>query len=120
MHSDLIQRLQDATEGSRELDFDIALSIGWTREWYISCYGWKNPKGQQCSERYVPAFSTSIDAAMTLVPEGHGTVALEITRKSARAAIGNDTQEGFVGEAAEAPTPALALCIAALKAKEQI
>ena len=48
----LIHRLETAAEGSRDLDGDIALLLGWKKD------------------QEVPFFTESIDDALTLVPEG--------------------------------------------------
>ena len=54
--NELIKRLEAATEGSRELDKEIAEAFGWVHE----CMN---------SDTH-PHLTTSIDAALTLVPEG--------------------------------------------------
>jgi len=62
----LIERLKAATEGSRELDYDIARSVGWTervdavdgKKW------WANPDGIW---GFVRPLTTSLDAALTLI-----------------------------------------------------
>lgn len=67
---DLIKRLEEATEGSRELDAEIALLVGYTHErqsrerrpW------WRDPQGRRIgfdswSDR-PPPFSTSLDAKL--------------------------------------------------------
>jgi len=147
MHGDLIQRLQDATEGSRELDARIAYALGWRfngfewneqhrdqptlsneqfAEWEIMAGGWKNPTQSEWphpgdNKQEPPAFSSSIDAAMTLVPKGAGgeqlltkiTIApLAMRRPPVNCEI-IDTLTGrsWNGDAA---SPALALCIAEL------
>ena len=115
----LLQELERATEGSRELDAKIAEAIGWCfvpahtlseAKWLPPA--WSDP---QTDPDYSapPAFSTSLDAARTLVPEGMWMAA----------EMGAGGHENwwtwFVGkEQASAPTAALALCIAALKAIE--
>ena len=87
---DLIARLEAAKEGSRELDIAIFRAI-------------------TDKPRIRPPFSTSLDAALTLVPErcpwaveSAGVVELGTV---------NGPVEGF------AATPALALCIACLRAR---
>lgn len=113
---DLIERLQSATGPDRELDEEIACEVGaypanwdlalpgYTLEYYMT---WSN-----CA----PTYTASLDAAMTLVPEGTGFgLLLSRDRKDCRADIWSDerTEERFFTGA----TPALALCIAALKAR---
>ena len=75
--TDLIERLEAATEGSRELDAEIDERI-WRAKW-----GRGKPK-----DISVLYYTTSIDAALTLVPEGCGweiTTAILVngTRKAA-------------------------------------
>lgn len=88
----LIAELESAEKGSRELDVKIGMALGKTPEWY----------------------SESLDAALTLVPEGRASAILIYESGRASAAIGEPPQFGDH----EAPTPALALCIAALRARQ--
>jgi hypothetical protein len=53
-HDELISALESATEGSRELDDQINEALG------------------NDYETHCPRYTTSIDAALTLVPEGWG------------------------------------------------
>ena len=106
---ELIKRLESATEGSRELDAAIIMS-GLHVSMPDDPVGWP------------PKFTTSIDAALTLVPAGRPW---SITQQSsgvgyfADIAIKDDDGWWFEadGPGSEAPTPALALCIAALRAR---
>ena len=122
--SDLIARLEAATEGSRELDYKIALTQGWTlqkmkgdRKPY-----WREPGETQYYMRSTygpPHYTTSLDDAMTLVPEGCD-VDLQ-TRKRYCSIYRWDDSRGYgvpLGSTCDAETPVLALCIAALKARE--
>ena len=109
---DLIHELKQATEGSRELDWNIhkflniVTDMGEYRTTMVGVW--------------LPHYTTSLDAALTLVPEGweweleweHSTVA---ETEIARCKMGDPLL--FIDP--EAATPALALCIAALKAREQ-
>jgi hypothetical protein len=99
---DLIERLKVAKGPDRDLDSEILFLI---------------TSGVGCGHsRSGPAFTASIDAAMTLVPEGTGFgLLLSRDRKDCRADIWGDerTEERFFIGA----TPALALCIAALQAR---
>ena len=118
----LAERCEKATEGSRELDGLI---------WKAVCEKPGNVWMRQDPEDTVayeapPAYTTSLDAAKTLVPEGCGWVAgwgqtrpdepmggAQIT-PSAR--YNGSFMAGEVIAEAEAATPALALCAAALRA----
>jgi hypothetical protein len=93
--AELIARLEAAAEGSRELDAAIAVAV----------FG-----GGSHDPGTAPHFTTSLDAALTLVPEGRGWLMRSVGGRGF-AAISN------AGEASQAKTPALALCIAALKAR---
>lgn len=98
----LIQKLEAATEGSKRLDYEI----------------WRNTGGAELSDwedRIWPAYTTSLDAALSLVPEGLSWFA-EMNNGNAHAGAHwpkCDPASQF-GHAATAP---LALCIAALKAR---
>lgn len=99
--TDLLTRLEQATEGSEELD----VAIG--REWYG--YGPEDPLW------HMMPFSRSLDAALTLVPDDayYWCVRTEELGHSAHitAHLSATTKSGVVA------TPALALCIAALRAR---
>ena len=105
--TDLLSRLSAATGPSRELDAEIALASGWhqikTR--------WENPYGQFAE---LPRYTESIDAALTLVPEG---CTWEITTGFEARVWPNKTAWPSCGGAES--TPAIALVIACLKAKEE-
>ena len=96
---ELIAKLEVAPEGSRGLDLDIAASIG--------AIDWDDVRDTQ-----VDSYTTSIDAAMTLVLEG---LAWTILSGAIQAACVGEASTG--NPVTIAATPALALCIAALKAK---
>ena len=122
-----IERLEAATEGSRELDAEIAVQIwpalaGFQPDSERGPGHWITP---QDGPTYAEDYTTSIDAALTLVPEGWYLTCL------AEVGCGHfydwaaticDHLEGRVedGDWRSAPgqTPALALCIATVKARE--
>lgn len=85
---ELIELLEKATGPAFALDMAIARAV--------------NP--QATNHTAPPAYSASIDAALTLVPEGCGFVVMGKAAKIGR-------------KIATAATPALAICIAALRAK---
>lgn len=97
---DLIKRIEAASEGSRALDWEIHLHDG------------LDGKGMYGSH---PHYSTSIDAAITLVPEGwwHGYM----TSDGGFAAHCFEQIVDCAVFRATLVTPALALCAAALKAR---
>jgi hypothetical protein len=99
---DLIRRLEKASSPSRELDAQILEAIG------------GNPH-----EDGTPRFSESLDAALTLVPEGYSKDMASCPENGAvvRVYFG-PIRENSAGEpTGRANTLALALCIAALKAR---
>ncbi len=107
----LISRLEQAEAGSRELSCTLAKEIGWKTQ--------AGELGADTSSPWAwwPNFTESIDAAMSLKPDGHaaavGTMFGNCSRKP-WACIW--TPEGEPKFHAEAATPALALCVASLKA----
>ena len=115
----LIAELEQATEGSRELEMQIGILLGWKAphakyaEWGM----WLSPGGE--SEQ-LPWFTTSLDAALTLVPEGCGWYMNDVGEGGI---FKKETADSFggclvVGSCDGNTTPALALCIAALKARQ--
>lgn len=100
----LIARLESATQGSRELDAMI--------------YGTINPKRSFRSFRFegVPHYTTSVDAALTLVPEGMRWTCGFSNHVPHNAQVWTST--GFYEGECDS-NRAIALCIAALKAREE-
>ena len=98
--ADLIARLERAEGPDCELDCAIYAFVFVAQD---------NP----------PPYTGSVDAALTLVPEGVEEVRLQINKEvgCSNATMDPDT---FVGETVvgTANHPALALCIAALRARE--
>lgn len=114
--SDLLGKLEEASEGSRELDAEIAMAVGWWRD----CSGlppvWFTPDGERAIRNEPPHFSDSLDAALTLVPE-LCEVHLNIYGGPARATAYFDGGE-YV-ESDDKPA-AMALVIVALKARQAL
>ena len=102
----LIERLEAAENGSRELDQLIARNIGAGAALYSDNSG---------IDRALD-YTTSLDAALTLVPKGM-TFGMgwdtEIAGPYAFTGKTGEERKGYY-----ARTPALALCIAALKARQ--
>ena len=99
---DLIAKLEAATDGSRTLDTLIERVIV--------------APGQSFSLT-TPPYTSSLDAALTLVPEGlDEEIKRARHRKGWHVALWKPSRIGQIGDA---PIPALALCIAALKARNQ-
>ena len=137
----LVERIEAASEGSRELEAEIALAIGGDLRkgghgfWYGEFDGRREsiegrPDGVEYDEQTgkklppekppltdfayrldVPRYTTSIDAALTLVPESCGWAVYE----HGSAQVGRNTKQYF----GAANTPALAICAAALRARSE-
>jgi len=102
---ELTKKLEAATEGSRELDADI----------YMATHGVSEGSTKPATP---PHFTTSIDAALTLVPEGW-IVHMELhpsPADEANISLHDGGDKTTLGQA-DFDQPALALCIAALKAR---
>lgn len=109
--SDLISRLEKATGPDGELDGDIAVTMGLYAKRPVVC----TP----------PAYTASIDAALTLVPEGWwwgvtkgaDDIGLPVDQSPENFSAGCWPEPGSFQKRYWAKTPAIALCIAALKAR---
>lgn len=118
---DLLDRLSKAPAGSLILDAEIwcAMSGYEFVQWDGAGCVYREPgtgtRGiRHAAAREIKPFSVSIDAALTLKPKGCGwTVGESITFICEAIVFGQD-----IHKSAEAATPALALCIAALRARE--
>lgn len=142
--TDLIARLAAATEPSRELDAEIAVAIEYAPHFRRDVYRaeavfdfrvgheWNGPRVEVWVHvpgiteprleisRQPPAFTSSIDAALTLVPD---TARYWIVTsrapddRTAHALVQMDGTNGCSEFEADAATPAIAICIAALQAR---
>lgn len=126
-----LEELERATEGSLEIDGKIAEAVGWCfvpahtlskAKWLPP--DWSDPATDDCFLE-PPAFSRSLDAARTLVSDNAAW--WEIRKMSSatspmrgrgmfHARVGNSW--GEQGYLVQHNNPALALCAAALKARE--
>lgn len=140
--SELIERLEKAEVGSRELDAAIAIAAGTDhgpRE-----YVHVESRSYEIHDEIARHYTTSLDAALTLVPEGWcfevgngfncdveaGCCSARVSDKAhgpGRQHFHESAPDWTVDdlENMEAPhrcikTPALALCIAALKARQSL
>jgi hypothetical protein len=129
----LIERLHTATEGSRELDKAVWLACGHRVETIIEVGGhryesWYEANGTRWALKGTH-FTSSIDNALTLVPEGHGW---GIIRRNSRHLLEKaKIYHATVDLYSDAPPPSpqamavgethenapLALCIASLRAR---
>lgn len=141
---ELIARLKEATEGSHALSWEIAEALGWAKFWagqtiYVLPgehaekvragldQDWMDWPYEVFSS--VPEYTTSLDAALTLVPEGAVWHVMTDYGHLRRAKVGppNNPSASVYKDAdrplfvqADAATPALALCIAALRARQTL
>ena len=134
--TDLISRLESATAGSRELSDEVLMALGWRRVSEETEHGdyvfWCPPDryAQFTDERPCP--TTSLDAALELVPEGwewmlvgsgaarlwRGSPSLsEICRDLADNMMPRRPRDCVVG-VSESGDATLALCSAILKSQE--
>lgn len=113
-HDDLIARLTAATDGTREMSDDFARVMGWKRESVNDIITgwepvWKSPSGR--TRATTPDFTRSVDAALSAIPTGWFTNnAYENPLWNWVLCSGRLYSEGV------AATPALALCVAVLRA----
>lgn len=123
---ELIARLEAATGPCRELDVAISVAVGRDDETTLLRYtnGTEKrvPTSRNCWGGQVdsPRYTASIDAALTLVPEGFcWEVRKGYVPEATVWQIGCEYDEGSGRTLphAQAPTPAIALCIAALRAR---
>jgi hypothetical protein len=109
---ELIARLEAATGPDRDIDRAIAKMLG-----VMPLYELRGQIGGSW-----PDYTASIDAALTLMPElwnyvigSPGIEETELDKWCVNIAMHPDDR----GDLTFAPTPALAICIAALKARNQ-
>lgn len=123
MSADLIElaeRCEAATGADTKLEREIAEALGWRHvrnkgpesEWFP--YVWVAPDGKCDADETYPDYTASIDAALTLVPEGwnwqvgKGNHCWSAVYQGAPPSMRVDPI---------AATPALAICAAALRAR---
>lgn len=116
---ELIERLEKATGPDRELDVLVARTCGWRP---LNDFGkwWIDP--EEVHHNYLPFFSQSIDGAIILVPSGKQWAVWGEERPQARVYEADDNGGVLLGrswECCEAHSPAIALCIAALKSRAE-
>ena len=120
--SDILQKLQSATEGSRDLDCEIAWLTGWDapgsvgqmwRDNYPSLKV-RGPVSRSANNYGVPHFSTNLQDAVSLVSEGHFW-AINSGPNGPYVSIWSEDGPRHWGDSQTAP---LAFCIAIIKAHE--
>lgn len=102
---DLIAKLEAATEGSRELDLEIWNGIE------------RQPLVDGENGATVANYTASIDAALTLAPEGWDFDVSSMEGKSSAHVSRPVAFNKWFSNLGQGGTPALSICIAALKAR---
>lgn len=123
--SALIARLEAAEAGSRELGHEVLMALGWRRSvvghFYGPLYQWSSPDFSphliSGDEDKLPNPVLSLDAALALAESvlPGWPVGMWTTKQYA---VGSVLREDGGAFDATSPTPALALCIAILRAKQ--
>lgn len=118
---DLIERLERATGPDRELGHKVLLACGWRRTCVGHFYGplwhWSSPDGKRSwSEESLPCPTASLDAVLKLMPDGW----IWDVSSSGCAWIMRDDDSFCDSQIVISGigNPIIALCIAALKARE--
>lgn len=112
---DLIERLEKATGPDRELDLVIAKRFNT----YRLNTSYMGPDDPDWTEHF-PEYTASIDAALTLVPDGFRHAFWHHHSVYLGAEVFPDKGGGPMHKGHDAKTPAIALCIAAMKAREEM
>ena len=101
----LVERVEQAAGPDRDIDFAVAAAVGWP----------DSPHSHQHARRY----TEHLDAAVSLVPEGHGWHIQNNPSVGACWAAVSSTRHALPWGCGmrRAATPALALCAAALRAR---
>lgn len=117
--AELVNRLESESEGNQLLDIAIWDEIeNWPKETNLP--NWRTaPNGRPVHESmFAPAYTTSVDSALTLVPEGASKGLSQMDgrgRWNATVTVGSGPFAHFHNGWAN--SAALALCIAALRAR---
>ncbi len=133
--TDLLTRLEQAKEGSRELDAEIHCHVHkgqrmthpkLPRGYTMTDLGNKARNENRARSQFIhsdrgpaPHYTTSLDAALTLVPPNHEwSAGNDAENQKGWAKVGKEVwDENFDEYVVVSATPALALCIAALRAR---
>lgn len=102
----LIPRLESATQGSRELDLEIARLMGVV----VMRHNRETGRNEEYTHWH---YTTNLQDALALIPDGF---AWRVKATNIEGAMEYSGQVNYE-KPSYAPTPALALCIAALKAR---
>lgn len=134
--AELIEKLEVATKPSRELDalvecelrrlqaYEVGLSDSLRAHWRLIGARGEVIDGQELTRYHVPEYSSLVDAALTLIPRGHRWYVADGDYSSSDRPVASVYQTDQLLQSGSLPrsvgaTPAIALCIAALKARAQ-
>lgn len=119
--SELIERVEKASGGDRELDVAI-----YRAEFPFPCVKLSAEAQKKFDQEKAPSYTASIDAALTLLPDGCAVERLSLWNRHPASCVvlgthlhkGEYWHQGKNGRwGAECATPALALAAACLKAR---
>lgn len=122
MTEKLSERVERLEGPDREIDFAIGEVVMCLRHVGAGLYDTDSPSGPYYSEDggdypAYPHYTASLDAAMSLVPEGWNCAVFRRQDwKQQNAQVWHSEQRGSTNHG-DAATPAIALCAAALKAR---
>lgn len=118
---ELVARLEKATGPDRELDHQVLIACGWMvdSDERGEIHHYIDPKGALWAPSYLPEPTQSIDAALSLVPEGYQKTLWLGADNSAHVEL--KTPAHKLGPVAgHEHSIAIALCIAALRARSNL
>jgi hypothetical protein len=115
----IIERLRNATGADRELDRDIAEAVGYEWPGMSPSALRLMAEGERRGMIVAPFYTASIDHALSLVPEDMGfSICTHIRGLPPGAMVSVDEGDPERDVQANGATPAIALCIAALLARQ--
>lgn len=126
----LLEQLQGASEGNRELSDQVLLACGWTYGQKDKVWSWWDAQGNRIIFNELIDPTRNLHDAVSLVPEGWiidqmGEWRQRTLRKrgpwyAILWRVGQRDLDLIDARAQHAPTPALAVCIAIIKVHEAI
>lgn len=114
MADDLISSLEATGKGGQQFDAQVAKIVDPDGK---EIWWWVDAKGALRAFAGCPHFTTSLDAALTLVPEGWYWSVTHTSLSDYRGPMAFCWKRDVANIMVHAAIPALALCIAALKAR---
>ena len=111
----LLDKLRSATEGSRDLSDEVLFAAGWTHDGQY----WLDANGtNRTLFDDMPSPTESIDAALTLVPEGWNKSFCEMPGHG-RVTFSKMIMGGHLWAQEQANTLPIAICLGALLARDK-